>query len=88
MLNADQAYQQARLGQVQAEADRFTDTAALFQALGGGWWHRPDLVSAANAPLSRCSPSPSRSRWRFVARLLVVAATRARRGARPSPMSG
>jgi outer membrane protein TolC len=48
VLNADQAYQQARLGQVQAEADRFTDTAALFQALGGGWWHRPELVSAAN----------------------------------------
>jgi NodT family efflux transporter outer membrane factor (OMF) lipoprotein len=48
VLNADQAYQQARLAQVQAEADRFTDTAALFQALGGGWWHRPELTAAAN----------------------------------------
>ena len=47
VLNADQAYQQARLALVQAEADRFTDTAALFQALGGGWWHQPDLASAA-----------------------------------------
>ncbi|HEX5258831.1 MAG TPA: efflux transporter outer membrane subunit [Sphingomicrobium sp.] len=46
VLNADQAYQQARLAQVQAEADRFTDTAALFQALGGGWWHRPELITA------------------------------------------
>jgi len=46
VLNADQAYQQARLAQVQAEADRFTDTAALFQALGGGWWHQPELASA------------------------------------------
>ena len=46
VLNADQAYQQARLAQVQAEADRFTDTAALFQALGGGWWHRPELTVA------------------------------------------
>jgi len=46
VLNADQAYQQARLSLVQAEADRFTDTAALFQALGGGWWHRPELISA------------------------------------------
>ena len=46
VLNADQAYQQARLSLIQAEADRFTDTAALFQALGGGWWHRPGLVSA------------------------------------------
>jgi NodT family efflux transporter outer membrane factor (OMF) lipoprotein len=49
VLNAEQAYQQARLAEVQAEADRFTDTAALFQALGGGWWHRPDLIAAANA---------------------------------------
>jgi NodT family efflux transporter outer membrane factor (OMF) lipoprotein len=48
VLNADQAYQQSRLSEVQAEADRFTDTAALFQALGGGWWHRPELTSAAN----------------------------------------
>jgi NodT family efflux transporter outer membrane factor (OMF) lipoprotein len=47
VLNADQAYQQARLSQVQAEADRFTDSAALFQALGGGWWRRPELTSAA-----------------------------------------
>jgi NodT family efflux transporter outer membrane factor (OMF) lipoprotein len=46
VLNADQAYQQARLSLVQAEGDRFTDTAALFQALGGGWWHRPELASA------------------------------------------
>ena len=49
VLNADQAYQQARLSLVQAEADRFTDTAALFQALGGGWWNRPELMSASNA---------------------------------------
>ncbi len=49
VLNADQAYQQARLSLVQAEADRFSDTAALFQALGGGWWHRPDLMNVANA---------------------------------------
>ena len=48
VLNADQTYQQSRLTQVQAEANRFTDTAALFQALGGGWWHRPELTSAAN----------------------------------------
>ncbi|MDB5679340.1 efflux transporter outer membrane subunit [Sphingomonas bacterium] len=43
VLTANQAYQQARIALVQAEADRFADTAALFQALGGGWWHRPEL---------------------------------------------
>jgi hypothetical protein len=26
---------------VQARAARLADTAALFQALGGGWWNRP-----------------------------------------------
>jgi len=48
VLSADQAYQQARISLVQAEADRLTDTAALFQALGGGWWHQPELMSASN----------------------------------------
>ena len=43
-LSAEQAYQQARIGRVQAQANRFADTAALFQALGGGWWRRADLA--------------------------------------------
>ena len=46
VLNAEQAYQQARINLVQAQANRFADTAALFQALGGGWWHRAELVEA------------------------------------------
>jgi NodT family efflux transporter outer membrane factor (OMF) lipoprotein len=40
LLNAEQAYQQAAVGLVQARANRYADTAALFQALGGGWWNR------------------------------------------------
>jgi NodT family efflux transporter outer membrane factor (OMF) lipoprotein len=43
LLNAEQAYQQAELNFIQAQANRYADTAALFQALGGGWWHRADL---------------------------------------------
>jgi NodT family efflux transporter outer membrane factor (OMF) lipoprotein len=43
LLSAEQAYQQAVLNVVQAQTNRYTDTAALFQALGGGWWNRPDL---------------------------------------------
>jgi outer membrane protein TolC len=43
LLSAEQAYQQARINLVQAQANRYSDTAALFQALGGGWWHRADL---------------------------------------------
>lgn len=37
LLNAQRDYQLARMGLVQAEAARFADTAALFQAMGGGW---------------------------------------------------
>lgn len=44
LLGAKQAYQQARINLVQAQANRYADTAALFQALGGGWWQRADLA--------------------------------------------
>jgi outer membrane protein TolC len=43
LLNAEQAYQQSLLALVQARANRYADTAALFQALGGGWWNRAGL---------------------------------------------
>ena len=42
LLNAERVYLQARQNRVQAEAARYADTAALFQALGGGWWNRQD----------------------------------------------
>jgi NodT family efflux transporter outer membrane factor (OMF) lipoprotein len=42
VLNAEQAYLQAELTLVQAQASRYSDTAALFQALGGGWWNRSE----------------------------------------------
>jgi NodT family efflux transporter outer membrane factor (OMF) lipoprotein len=48
LLSAEQAYQQARINLVQAQANRYADTAALFQALGGGWWHRADLTEDKN----------------------------------------
>jgi NodT family efflux transporter outer membrane factor (OMF) lipoprotein len=44
LLNAQHSYQQARLALVQAQAARLADTAALFQALGGGWWNRSDVI--------------------------------------------
>jgi len=37
VLNAQQAYFNAAITRVQAEATRLSDTAALFLALGGGW---------------------------------------------------
>ncbi|MGD0491695.1 MAG: efflux transporter outer membrane subunit [Steroidobacteraceae bacterium] len=48
VLAAEQTYQNAAVALVKARAQRFTDTAALFQALGGGWWNRTDV--AGNAP--------------------------------------
>jgi NodT family efflux transporter outer membrane factor (OMF) lipoprotein len=43
LLSAEQTYQQALINLVQAQSNRYADTAALFQALGGGWWNRPDI---------------------------------------------
>jgi len=52
VLTAEQQYQQAALTQVQADVQRFTDTATLFRALGGGWWnsnHDPAALAAVTS---------------------------------------
>lgn len=43
VLDATRQYQQARIGYVRALARRYQDTAQLFVAMGGGWWHAQDL---------------------------------------------
>jgi NodT family efflux transporter outer membrane factor (OMF) lipoprotein len=53
LLNAQQTYQQALLARVQAQANRLADTAALFQALGGGWWNREDPEPKPKIPLGQ-----------------------------------
>jgi NodT family efflux transporter outer membrane factor (OMF) lipoprotein len=50
LLNSQRSYAQARLAVVQAQAARFADTAALFQALGGGWWNRVDVLTNPLSP--------------------------------------
>lgn len=45
LLDAQRVYQQARIALVIAQANRFADTVALFQALGGGWWNRQDNIA-------------------------------------------
>ncbi len=40
LLIAQRQYAQARLTRIQGEMARMTDSAALLQALGGGWWNR------------------------------------------------
>ena len=43
LFNADQEYRQTRINRVQAQAARYSDTAALFQALGGAWWKGAEI---------------------------------------------
>jgi NodT family efflux transporter outer membrane factor (OMF) lipoprotein len=49
LLNAQRQYNIAKAALVQAQASRYADTAALFQALGGGWWNREQPAAAASA---------------------------------------
>jgi NodT family efflux transporter outer membrane factor (OMF) lipoprotein len=62
VLTADGQYQQARLGYIQAQALRLQDTAALFVALGGGWWQaepRTGENGQDNQTASRLAGGPS-----------------------------
>jgi len=58
LLNAQQTYQQATIQVVQARAARLVDSAALFQALGGGWWNRtmPPVEKVLNVGTGRAEP--------------------------------
>jgi NodT family efflux transporter outer membrane factor (OMF) lipoprotein len=49
VLLAESQYEEARIGLVQAQATRFADTAALYQALGGGWWNEEENAGKGNA---------------------------------------
>jgi NodT family efflux transporter outer membrane factor (OMF) lipoprotein len=46
LLTAQQAYQQAAIAEIQAQANYYLDAVALLHALGGGWWNRTDLPVA------------------------------------------
>jgi NodT family efflux transporter outer membrane factor (OMF) lipoprotein len=46
VLNTQRLLLDARQNRVQAQAARYSDSAALFQALGGGWWNRKDAEVA------------------------------------------
>jgi NodT family efflux transporter outer membrane factor (OMF) lipoprotein len=49
VVSAEQTYYQTVTALVQAKANRFADTAALFEALGGGWWNRAGALAAGSA---------------------------------------
>ncbi len=44
VIIANSLYNQAKIGYVQAQAQRFQDTVALFVALGGGWWDAENVT--------------------------------------------
>lgn len=53
LLTAQQTYQNTVLARVKAQAARYSDTTALFQALGGGWWNRTDVNPATQGTPDR-----------------------------------
>jgi len=58
LFTAETAYQQAVINLLQSEANRYADTAALIQALGGGWWNRKD--SDTPETVASTEPQPAR----------------------------
>jgi NodT family efflux transporter outer membrane factor (OMF) lipoprotein len=68
LLTAEQLAQQAAVTRAQAQAARYADTAALFQALGGGWWNadagifevsKPAVESTGGAPADETAKAAS-----------------------------
>jgi len=59
LLDAQRTYQQTLINLVQAQAARYADTAALFQALGGGWWNEPALADASRPGSSAVTERPT-----------------------------
>jgi hypothetical protein len=68
LLTAQQTYLQAVIQVVQARATRLSDTVALFQALGGGWWNRvePPTEKILNVGTGQAEPPPDKPEgfWR------------------------
>lgn len=52
VLDAQRTWLQTRVTLAQSQATRYADTAALFQAMGGGWWNRAELADISH-PASR-----------------------------------
>ena len=66
LLDAQRQYQQAQLGYVRAEAQRYQDTVQLFVAMGGGGWRDARVATGKNA-------NPPSGNWPTIAPLWPVA---------------
>ncbi len=64
LLTAQQTYLQAVIQVVQARAARLSDTAALYQALGGGWWNRtaPLAEKTLNVGTGQAEPASDKDK--------------------------
>ncbi|MGO4326378.1 efflux transporter outer membrane subunit [Cupriavidus sp. 2TAF22] len=60
VLDAERQDRQARLSLAQARANRFSDSAALLQALGGGWWQEPGQEPGHEHGQARRPPAAGR----------------------------
>jgi hypothetical protein len=60
---------------VQARAARLSDTAALFQALGGGWWNRtePPPEKVLNVGTGQAAAVPGKDKKEDILRGLLFA---------------
>ena len=56
VLTAQQTYQTTVINLIRFRAARYTDTVALYQALGGGWWNRNDMPPPTPGLLSSALP--------------------------------
>ena len=52
VLASEQAYLQSSINLAQAQTNRLGDTATLYQALGGGWWNRPEVTATQDTASS------------------------------------
>jgi NodT family efflux transporter outer membrane factor (OMF) lipoprotein len=60
VLIANGQYQQAKIGYLQAQAQRFQDTVALFVSLGGGWWNDEERIKDIVKGKDRLHQSPEK----------------------------
>ena len=58
LLDAQRQYQQAQLGYVRAEAQRYQDTVQLLVAMGGGWWDQKLASAEGGGNPARHDPQP------------------------------
>ena len=61
LLTAEQNHQLSVISLIQAQTNRLGDTAALYQALGGGWWNHPEVLITHTTESPASQPLPAAS---------------------------